>query len=193
MLKFEDDFARREFLGREALKEIQLLHPGKFKYQLQFNTDKYGCYDAFYFVIDENQQLVKRVWIEIKIRDTVYDKYILETKKHSGILSEIKRMFLTTEDVTILYLNLCPNESYIYNITDISKYKIEVLKANKQTSISRTVKIDKNVIYLDPNDGVKLNYIMNEKELEYKEILRRKVNVISKEIKKIGLEGVLWN
>jgi hypothetical protein len=163
-MRFTDDFEKREYLGREALKELQLQHPDKFKYQLSFNSEKYGEYDALFFVIDENQQIKKRVWIEIKIRDTEFDEYILETKKLNSLINKRKSLYFTNEEVSFLYINFTPNNTIVWDITNIEP-EGETLKANKATSTSRTDKVDKSVIYLKPEQGKVFDYQINEKHL----------------------------
>ena len=81
-MRFTNDFEKREFIGRESLRELQKLYSNLFKYQLHFTTDTYAAYDAFYHIIDtETHSIKKRVLIEIKIRDRQFPEYILETKK----------------------------------------------------------------------------------------------------------------
>ena len=192
MQRFTDDFERREYLGREALKELQLQHTNLFKYQLHFNNDKYGEYDAYYIIIDENQQITKRVWIEIKIRDEDYDEYILETKKLNSLIKKRKSLYLLENEVKFLYINFTPTKTIIWNVTDIDT-EGKTLKANKATSDSRTNKINKQVIYLEPSTGRVLNYIINEQHLLTKYDTNYLLPKVKAEIKKRpGLEDILF-
>ena len=60
--RFIDEFEKREWLGREALKEVKELYPEYFKFELLFTEGKYDDYDAYYFVIDKDTfNITKRV------------------------------------------------------------------------------------------------------------------------------------
>jgi hypothetical protein len=104
--KFIDKFEEREFYGREALKELKEIYPQYFKWELHFTSGKYDKYDAFYFVMDlDTMNISKRVFLEIKIRDTEFDEYILEKKKVSSLKSLISSMGLSENEYSILYIN----------------------------------------------------------------------------------------
>ena len=193
-MKFTDDYEKREWLGREALKELKEIYPEYFKYELRFTTEKYAYYDAFYFIIDvDTQKLRKRVWIEIKIRDETYDDYVLELKKLNQLIKKRDEMFLTEDDVIFLYLNYTPNETIIWNITKIKEEgEVKNKVMNKATSTSRKDKKDKKIYYLKPSDGKRLDYVLNEKQLlrKYDNYLLDKVKEMIK--KKPGLEDILF-
>jgi len=193
-MRFTDDYEKREWLGREALKELQEIYPEYFKYDLRFTTEKYADYDAFYFIIDEDtQKLRKRVWIEIKIRDTNYDEYVLEYKKLNQLIKKRDELFLTEDDVIFLYLNYTPNETIIWNISKIKEEgEVKSKVMNKATSTSRKDKMNKKIYYLKPSDGKRLDYVLNEKHLlrKYDNYLLDKVKEQIK--KKPGLEDILF-
>lgn len=182
-MKFVDDFEKREWLGREALKEVQELYPGHFKYEFQFTTGKYDGYDAFYFIIDKDTlKIKKRVLIEIKIRDTSFEEYILEQKKYNKLLKLRESLFFTKEEMSILYINFTPGNTIIWNLDQIV-FKKEKLVANKETSVSRKNKISKTITYLKPSDGKVLEYILNERHLIAKSKIEKVIEVVKKEIK----------
>lgn len=148
------EFIRREMMGRKALLNLQQENPDKLKWPLMFNPDPYGPYDAYYFTDD------KLVWIEIKIRDKEYDTWLLEKSKLNNMINESVRLGVKP---VFLYLNFTPNATYIWNITNIKLEDFtDKIMANKSTSISRTNKILKDIIYLNIYDGIKINFKINE-------------------------------
>lgn len=181
-MRFTNDFEKREFIGRESLRELQKLYSNLFKYQLHFTTDTYAAYDAFYHIIDtETHSIKKRVLIEIKIRDRQFPEYILETKKLNSLKKIRKDLGFNEDEMSILYINFCPNETIVWDIDKINN-EVKTLVANKATSISRDEKINKSVIYLQPSEGKQLNYIYNEKEILMKSIIDEKLSATKKEI-----------
>ena len=183
MLKFEDDFEKREWLGRQALLEIQKLYPNYFKYQLQFTTGKYDKYDCYYIVLDEQLNIKKRVIVELKIRDRYFDEYILEQKKYNSLIKIREDLGLTKDEMNILYINLCVDGTYVYDI-DRLELKWDTLIANKATCDSRTNKVKKSVLYLTKTSGKFIPYIISEKQLLIDNIIEEKIEQSKKEIKK---------
>ena len=165
MLKFESEFQKNEEVARYALKEMNEKYK-LFTGDIQFTSDVYSAYDAFYFIIDDvTHNIKKRVYIELKIRNRVFDSYLLETKKMNSLLKIRKDMYFTEDEATILYINFCPNETIIYNIDKVKNLPTEKLIANKCTVNSKTDKIEKTVIMLKPTDGKQIEYIINENEI----------------------------
>lgn len=183
-MNFTDNFQRDEFYARQGLLILQELYPNTFKYKIEFTQGEYDPYDAMFFIIDTNtQSIIKRVWIELKIRKTAYDTYLLETKKMNSLLKLRKDMFFTEDEVTLLYINFTPNETIIYNLDKVKNLPIEKKVMNKCTAISRTNKIEKNVIMLKPEDGKILNYILNEEKINNRNKINNIVDNKVKELK----------
>lgn len=165
-MTFENEYDRREWLGREALKELKRKYPHLIKWELNFTTDKFYEFDSFYFVPDlETGSIKMRVWIEIKIRDDIYPEYILEKKKLQSLIRKRNNLLLKKDEVQFLYINFTPEGTIIWKIGDELLLKTQKLKANKATAQSRTYKVDKEVIYLDKKTGYRFNYIPDEKSL----------------------------
>lgn len=182
-MNFTNNFQKEEFYARQGLLILQELYPNSFKYKIEFTTGEYDPYDAMFFIIDnETQSIVKRVWIELKIRKTTFDTYLLETKKMNSLLKLRKDMFFTENEVSLLYINFTPNETIIYNLDKVKELPTEKRVMNKCTVVSRTNKVEKSVIMLRPEDGKVLNYILNENEIDN----RNKINIIiDKKVKDI--------
>jgi hypothetical protein len=184
MISFIDDFERREFVGRQGLLILQELYPNTFKYKIEFTQDIYAAYDAMFFIIDTNtQSIVKRVWIELKIRDKVFDSYLLENKKMNSLLKLRKDMFFTDDEVTLLYINFTPEETIIYNLDKVKNLPSEKKVMNKATSVSRKNKVEKSVIMLSKENGKVLNYILDEQKILNKTKINNIVDNKVKELK----------
>lgn len=154
---------QREEIARAALLELQELYPFIFKYDIKFTVERYSHYDAYFMVIDEDTQSIKkRVWIELKIRDTSYPDYILEEKKFKNIKKEMNDLGFNDKDVDILYLNYTPDGTYIWKINNIDEYyETESKGMNKCTAISRYNKTNKYIYMLEIKDAKKLDYIID--------------------------------
>jgi hypothetical protein len=184
--KFNDDFERREWFGREGLKQLKDKYPNIFKWDLNFTTGKYDDYDAYWFIIDENQSIKKRVWVEIKWRDRSFDDYILEVKKLNQLKKLRDSMFLSKDDVTFIYINFTPNGTFMWDITNMEDSG-ETLVANKATSDSRQNKINKKIIYLP--EGKRFDYVINETQIIRDNQLCDLLDETKKTIKR-GLEEI---
>ena len=187
-MKFTDDFEKREFLAREALKELNIKYPKLFKNELFFTNDKYSSYDSFYFLTDDSGSIKKRVKIELKIRDKDFDEFLLEKKKLKSIRKDC-RVYLNDDEYSILYINFTPTQTILWDVSDINEDDSSKLMANKATSVNRIDKENKDVIMLSPDDGIKLKYVLNERELidNYK---KNKNKVLTKSQK--ILKGINW-
>ena len=162
---FIDDYEKREWLGREALKELQQLYPNTFKYDIKFTSGRYDDYDAFYFIYDKDNKFQKYVWIEIKVRQTTYPDYFLEREKYKRMEAQRDRLYLNKDEVIFLYLNFCPEGTYCWNITNIDDGKWEARFMNESTSKNTKDKENKWVKLLDPSFSKKFDYILNERQL----------------------------
>jgi hypothetical protein len=193
-MRFTDGFEKREFLANNSLKELQRLYPDKFRWELHFTPIKH-TFDAFWVVLDENGSIRKRVWVEMKIRDKVYDDYMLEKKKLSQINKLKKELGLRDDEVSILYLNFTPEGTFLWDVSKIDPDTInDKIKANKATETSRTNKVDKSHIMLDKSKAYKFNYIINEQHIiniYYDQLLLSKTKEKIKKVK--GLEDILFN
>lgn len=124
-----------------------------------FPTDKWSYFKTSYLGYDDydysatNKKTGKRLVIEIKVRDRIWDGYVYEIKKHKKLM-EIKKS--DPSNITILYVNSTPSGTYIWNIDDIiGKYKPVWIYMNKSTMTSRTEKEKKKVYLLNSSDAIK--------------------------------------
>lgn len=167
---FINDFERNEWLGRQALLELQQLYPNTFKYQIHLTEYEYESYDAHFFVYDKiTGKLKKRIIIEIKYRHTDYPDYMLEQKKIKSLHKSMKDASIMEGEYSLYYLNFTPTKTYLWDITDIKPEDCkDTLYANKATAISRTNKTNKNCILLKPEDAKEFKFILDEKRIEDK-------------------------
>lgn len=170
-MQFANDYEKREFLGRQGLADLQKLHPNLFKYEIHFVPDLYSAYDAYYHSLDPiTGSIKKRVLIEIKTRDKVYEDWLLETSKVQRLKKIIKEMYMTPEEVVILYCNFTPKGVLLWNITEICfgntvGIKKEKKKMNRYTAESRTDKIVKDGYYLKEETAKHFDYVIKENEI----------------------------
>ncbi len=169
----KDDYQMREWLGRTALKDLQLkgLFPKKF--DITYTGDYYCVYDAY--TKGDND---KSILIEIKVRDNQYDNYILEYNKCRDLCAIAKtNLYLKENEITFLYICFCPEACYIWNINHyVFNYdQIEWdndKKFNKSTCKSRDDKINKDHIMLETSNSKKINYKICKNRLIEEEKLR---------------------
>lgn len=165
-----NDYQMREWLGRTALKDLQEKELFPKKYNIKYTADYFCVYDAY--TIGNND---KPILIEIKVRDDKYGDYMLEYNKCRD-LCDIARnnLFLKENEMTFLYINFCPEATYIWNINHYV-FNYDTIdwngdkKFNKSTCKSREEKVNKKHIMLKPSDGKTINYKINRNQLIKKE------------------------
>lgn len=123
----------------------------------------YGGNDVYdYLITRKKDNGYKRLIIEIKVRDKIHPTYIYENKKHKS-LSKVKA--IDSENNTILYINMTPNGTYVWNIDKIiSKYKLVDKEMNKATMTSTTDKENKKCYLLNTEDAKHYEYRWDYKQ-----------------------------
>lgn len=113
-----------------------------------------------------NTNVVTKFFIEIKNRSSEYSEFVLEEAK----LTELKQVAKDPTDI-ILYINITPKQTYVWNITKLVKEK-KLSKGkkemNKSTCKSTEVKRTKRVRYVDYNDAsmfIKFGFDENKYQL----------------------------
>ena len=165
-----NDYQFREWLGRTALKDLQIKDLFPKKYNISYTGDYYCVYDAY---TKGNND--KPILIEIKVRDRQYDDYMLEYNKCRD-LCDIARnnLYLKENEMTFLYVCFCIEGTYIWNINhyvfnydtiDWEGDKKDDKKFNKSTCKSREDKVTKKHIMLNPKDGKIIKYRINRNQL----------------------------
>lgn len=162
---FADNYERREFIGFHSLLDLQKLHPDTFRFEIK-PMPQGKAFDAYYFITDgESMSIKKRVFIEIKIRDSVYPDYYLQKKKWDNIEKYRKSVYVGKEEVLYLYINFTPEGTFIWNITEMDPKKLEWQEMNEYTETSRTEKVKKQVWRMEKSEAKKFDYIINERRI----------------------------
>lgn len=117
--------------------------------------DGNDVYDYYIHKYNDNFSIIKRIFIEIKIRslsgsalqDAQETGYILETKK----FNDLKRIALIDPDASIIYVNFTPTGVYFYDLLKLEKEGKLILSKkvmNKATMDSKTKKVNKGCYLL---------------------------------------------
>lgn len=193
-MKFVSDFEKSAFIERCAWKNFLSIYdafPGWEQVILPYEGKE--VYDVLLFKID-NGYITKRVFVEIKVREVVYDEYFLETKKYNSIkrLCE-KELYLNKEDYKILYVNFTPTGTYIWDTDIVNELTVSKQEMNKATMNSRDNKITKTKYDLPINKAKRYGYVWDEGQLKkhYDEYFNGRVEKVVKKNK--GLEDILFN
>lgn len=166
--KFIEASKRERYTLKYILPLIKEKMPKDYEWT-EYITDIYG-YDVYDCLLQAyiEGSIQKRFIIEVKIRDKHWEDLILETEKLKSLKSKI-----FDDKAQILYINITPKGTYIFNLTKLEKQNKLVkntLMANKATMASRDEKVNKGVYFLNVGDALKLEWTFNENE--YKESIQ---------------------
>lgn len=186
---FKDSVHRYAFIERCAWKEFRSSFTifDNFHQVITPYDDK-DSYDVFLYKIDDKGRMYDRIFIEIKVRNKIYNDWFFETKKYNSILKLCREeLYLKDEEYKILYVNFTEIGTLIWN-TDIiyeDDMKVSTQMMNKATFKSRSDKTPKSKYDMPLSRAKKLNYFWDESHLEkhYKEYF---YNEVEKEVKKKG-------
>jgi len=195
-MRFSNDFEKASFIERCAFKNFVKLYPQFNNYQMLITDfDGKDLYDIMLYKINEKGLMSDRIFIEIKVRHTIFDTYFMETKKVNSIINFCKNeLYLNDDEYKIWYMNFTPEGTFIWNVKkEMSKNKIIYKEMNKKTMESRSDKVNKSVYELDKASGKRFNYVWDENQLinYYNEYFNKKVEVKIKGNK--GLEDILFS
>lgn len=188
-MEFKNDFERREWIGRQALRELKRDNLNIFKYDIIYEPDPYSVYDASFINYDyESHSIRSRNFIEIKIRDRIFPDYVLEKKKVNSLHKKMNELGLSPLDYKLWYLNFCPEGTYLWEITDVwptdctdSRY-MNVATANSRDN--KELKYYKGML---PEQSKSFDYIIDPDSLIEEEKMRRQLPKIEKKIQQKGL------
>lgn len=155
---------RERFALRKLLERMN--RNDEFIYQAHM-TSEYD-HDRYDMCLQKtsNGNILKSFYVEAKIRSGVYDDYVMETKKYRAIDRIIKYDICDTND-EILYINFLPEKTLIWNVSRLireGKIFTSKLLANKVTMKSKTDKVNKTMMFLNPEDATVINYAYSEED-----------------------------
>lgn len=178
-----NEFIKSSQNEREHIKKSNLisvinekLSKKGYQYLSHFITDEMGMdkYDlSICYNNDKNEYL--RVYIEVKVRFNQYEDYFLQKDKIDSIEKAAK--FIGGKYL-ILYVNYCLDGTYIWDLRDMSKFKLDKRSCKKYTSVSNVTYVDKKVYMLPKTEAKYIPYVHNSTEDSYF------INYIGKEINK---------
>ncbi len=165
-----EKFTENNLKERDAIKKSNVLDIFKNSlekkgYDLanQFITpyDGKDVYDALqiYTKYHNDKTDFLRMLIEVKVRTEVYDEMFLEVKKWKS-LKKIQIMIGGT--FKLLYINYTPKGTYIFDVTEIEKYKKDRRLMNEYTS-KESKKVMKPVFLLPIEQAKFVPFVYDDK------------------------------
>tara|TARA_R110000850_G_scaffold53256_5_gene127877 strand:- start:1651 stop:2133 length:483 start_codon:yes stop_codon:yes gene_type:complete len=160
-MNYKTAYDIQEDLGRKAFSQL-IKNTVKDVPEIKYEQDPYSIFDAS-FTYKNAQNITKYVFVEIKVRSRKFNEYILESKKFNAMHNIYKSKNIKKEDVSLLYVNFCPDGSFIWDMDEIeSKYTLQDSIFNRNTTESRYNKTQKQVYYLKTSDAIKYNFIIKQ-------------------------------
>lgn len=182
---YENDYHKREMIGRWALKDILSIYSSKFPSKHDFTAYTFHAYDMCMFATDpDTSSIKKRFFVEIKTRDRIYDEYILEKDKYDRLMNTRDSLYLSKEECKLLYCNVTLGGAYFWDLDRLDTTTLSTLRCNIATVESRSDKKDKKVYYVRPEEAVvslpdyKLNANLLEERYYWTEYAMPKVKAI---------------
>lgn len=178
---------RERYVFKQLLDTyIRNKHP-EYTYECHISNINTGCpYDTLLFIRDKDDNIVKKYFVEIKVRSVDYgDKYFLEQRK----LNSLKKEQKFHNDYELLYVQFTPKRTLIFPLSEmienksLGKRKIEMM--NAYTFADTQNKRNKMIYELDENDAIELKYAYSDEEFDkwYKSRNEIKQPVIKKTTK----------
>lgn len=159
--KVKSGYEISELVGRKAFTELMgEFHPERVNL-IKHTNYEFESFDTHMVIKSKGKEL--NVLVEIKTRNKTFSDYILEEKKQKGMIRYCKENKL--KNVVLLYVNFCPEGTYIWNITNVSKYNKKTIYCNRNTVRSTYDKVSKTVYKVKPTDGTSYKYIIDLKRL----------------------------
>lgn len=152
-------YSKQERHHLDKLVEHMQTKKPSYRYLLKpSNPTKMCPYDAFLYIYNEKNELIKRLIVEVKVRSSEYDSYFLEDMKLTS-LRKIQKYYSNFE---IWYVNFNPTNTIIYPLDYISLPEPEMRYMNKATYKSRTDKTEKLVYDIPISLGKTSSYLYTD-------------------------------
>ena len=153
--RFEDEFHKKEMIGRWALSELQELYPATWKWPIHYTEHTYSAYDAFCHILDPDNHysIKKRIMIEIKTRNTIYNEYILEKAKYDKLMNLRKSLSLTPSELSIYYINFTPEGVLMWDLDKIDN-SVTTKTMNSKTVEESSKRKEKSIMLLSRESAI---------------------------------------
>lgn len=167
-----NEFIKASKNEREQIKKSNLicivnekLSKKGYQYLSHFITDDMGMdkYDLSICYQGEDKSYL-RVYIEVKVRHNQYEDYFLQKDKIESIEKAAK--FIGGKYL-ILYVNYCLDGTYIWDLRDMSKFKLDKRSCKKYTSVSNVTYVNKKVYMLPKTEAKYISYVHNSEDDNY--------------------------
>ena len=165
--RFTNKFERAAFCERIAFRNWnKLYNPFKGWTIIETPIEGYDVYDILLHKYKDGI-IVKRIYLEIKIRDVEYDEYFLETKKLNSIHKMcVDELYLKEDEYKIFYLNFTPSGTYLWDTKIVEDIPVTRQVMNEATMASRDKKINKGKYNLPISRAKHWEYTWDEKQLQ---------------------------
>lgn len=166
-MKQYEIFTQESQREREAILQFDLINRLKdyfdrngYIYLSHYVTSEFESanYDLSITVQNKLTEKWLRVYIEVKTRTQVYDEYFLEEKKW-------KQMNKTGINIggefLLLYINFTPKGTFLWNITDYTKFNSKIIECKDKTSskINEIKYVKKKQFLLPKESASKFDFI----------------------------------
>jgi len=155
-----------ELIGRKAFEQLMAKYRPDSKLEIRYTDARFSPYDAAWDYVTKDGTK-RTVLVEIKVRNATYSDYILE---HAKFLGMDKIAFATKKfrkDVTLLYVNFCPEATYIWDISKANeKHTLTSIWARKTTRGANTYEdVEKRVFNLPTSEAQKYKFIIDKQAI----------------------------
>jgi hypothetical protein len=162
----DNGYIVEELIGRKAFEQLMAKYRPDSKLKIRYTDARFSPYDAAWdYVTNDGKK--RTVLVEIKVRHDTYSNYILEHKKFLGM---DKIAFATKQfrkDVTLLYVNFCPEATYIWDISKANeKHTLASMWATvKNQRTNRYEDVEKQVYNLPTSEAHKYKFIIDKQAI----------------------------
>lgn len=161
--RITNQYLINEKIGRNAFLDVMKEYNPDQVVTIEFAEDDYAVWDAKMRTEDRRSGKMTDVLIEIKVRNRAYSTMVLEKKKLDNLLQYAEDNDL--ENVKILYVNICPENTYMFNVTTLDTRLTAVEGYYNKNTVRSNAKVVKKMYYIPLPTGKKYPYVLDRKEM----------------------------